>query len=1013
MDPLDPETILAQDDWLRRIARQLVRDPEQAEDLVQEAWLAALRRGRTDDRGWLFGVLRNRTRATNRTEARQRDRALRSPRRADAPAADEVVEDLQLRARVAEELVQVEEPYRTALYLRFVVGVPEREGARSTGVARSTFGDRVHRGLALLRKRLDDAHDGDRRAWAAPLLPLAGTGGPIATVAAWILMSTTTKTVAAIGLSAALLLLAARLAEGTGTARTSAAPADAGDDIAALPEPLAAVEKPVAARSTSSASPTPRTGDPPGASASARLVARVVRGDGAPAAGTLWTLRGRLRSDEEPSGTSVPLELEGELGEDGALEIAFEPPLAQRFRLTLEAPECAPESWSWKSVEPREVLDLGTVELLRAGSIVGRLVDEQGRAIDGGTWSLRARTLTNSVDERRSGGYLGFVAGDGAFVIDRVPPGPARLEFTRDRRAIFDSVTVDVKSGGTHEVEICIEDRPAAQGRVSVTLDDSTGLPKPDVDADRIALIDGQGRRSDATAGLLTWIAAFEDVDGGPFTLVIDDPRFLPWSREGVVGGDAVRAEVRGSASIELRLTGQSSDTEEDPYVEVESLDRHGSKLTKPMPGGSYTLEHVVPGDYRMKITGTAGSTSVDVLGVRPSERRVVEIALGGDIAVTGRAVHPGGAPVVGRNVRLVRPARIHDAPDATIAMNRAPYTDIDHLRIEIDATRTAEDGRFTLVAPDAGRYLVVLGDRDDLRAETAPFDLASDEAREPIELVAPASARLRGTLEAPADLDFTGWVLMAHDPRAGPRAVRAGERCKLRADRSFLFGDLEPGPREIYLASPTNAYLVADDGRPLHGRLLADVTLEGGEDVPLDLTLADPEPAVVTFEIDAPLPDGASVTITLRDGRELGLGGHASGALPRVGPVTVDAATYVDVQVRGEDWAFASEEPVVLAPGARTTVPLRIPLVSGAVRLDGPDGPLRKKYVEVAVEGASGIGASFGRTTDDEGRVELRLAPGRYLVSRPTAKTGGERTWTRLEWRTTAPPKVLRLSSD
>ena len=55
--PFELEAVLRADDWLRRMARSLV-DADASEDLAQDAWVAALSRGR-GDRGWLFGVLRN------------------------------------------------------------------------------------------------------------------------------------------------------------------------------------------------------------------------------------------------------------------------------------------------------------------------------------------------------------------------------------------------------------------------------------------------------------------------------------------------------------------------------------------------------------------------------------------------------------------------------------------------------------------------------------------------------------------------------------------------------------------------------------------------------------------------------------------------------------------------------------------------------------------------------------------------------------------------------------------
>ena len=55
------ERVLAQDDWIRRLARRLVRDPHAADDLAQDAWVAALESGceAAAPRRWLAGVLRN------------------------------------------------------------------------------------------------------------------------------------------------------------------------------------------------------------------------------------------------------------------------------------------------------------------------------------------------------------------------------------------------------------------------------------------------------------------------------------------------------------------------------------------------------------------------------------------------------------------------------------------------------------------------------------------------------------------------------------------------------------------------------------------------------------------------------------------------------------------------------------------------------------------------------------------------------------------------------------------
>ena len=75
--------------WVRRLARGLVSDASAADDLAQEAWVAALSSAPTDEgslRNWMAGVLARLERALRsgrRDPLRRRRRALRHDRFAD------------------------------------------------------------------------------------------------------------------------------------------------------------------------------------------------------------------------------------------------------------------------------------------------------------------------------------------------------------------------------------------------------------------------------------------------------------------------------------------------------------------------------------------------------------------------------------------------------------------------------------------------------------------------------------------------------------------------------------------------------------------------------------------------------------------------------------------------------------------------------------------------------------------------------------------------------------------
>jgi RNA polymerase sigma-70 factor (ECF subfamily) len=203
--------------WLRGVARTLVHDLDDAEDLVQEAWVAAWRSPPPGDRplrAWLRGVVRNLARMKARSERRRQDRERVSEeaRRPDPerPAADPIDAERLLHLLRHE----IEEPFRSTLLLRFGEGLSATEIATREGIPAGTVRWRTKRGLDLLRATLDARSAGDRSAWLSGLLPLAdlpsrGVAAPGATGAAatgsvataWkgVMAMSTAKTMAAVG----------------------------------------------------------------------------------------------------------------------------------------------------------------------------------------------------------------------------------------------------------------------------------------------------------------------------------------------------------------------------------------------------------------------------------------------------------------------------------------------------------------------------------------------------------------------------------------------------------------------------------------------------------------------------------------------------------------------------------------------------------------------------------------------------------------------------------------------
>jgi len=173
--------LLAQVGWVRALARELVpADPFLAEDVVQDTVLAALRRPPDGERslgGWLATVVRNLARQNRRGDARRRARETDVARADAVPSTLDLVEKLSAHRAVVEAVSALEEPYRTAVLLRYFEELSPPEIARAQGIPLATVKTRLARALDRLRERLDRGHGGDGRSWFLALVPLTRNPG--------------------------------------------------------------------------------------------------------------------------------------------------------------------------------------------------------------------------------------------------------------------------------------------------------------------------------------------------------------------------------------------------------------------------------------------------------------------------------------------------------------------------------------------------------------------------------------------------------------------------------------------------------------------------------------------------------------------------------------------------------------------------------------------------------------------------------------------------------------------
>lgn len=175
----DVEWLLAQGAWMRSLARGLLGDSALAEDVVQESYAAALTRGpralgpdRERLRPWLAAVVGNLARRARGREALRSAVEERGARAEATEPADDLVARMELQRALAEAVLALDEPYRSAVLLRHVENLGAREIARRQGCTSEVARQRVARGLERLRRTLD-RRPGGRSAWAAVLTPLS------------------------------------------------------------------------------------------------------------------------------------------------------------------------------------------------------------------------------------------------------------------------------------------------------------------------------------------------------------------------------------------------------------------------------------------------------------------------------------------------------------------------------------------------------------------------------------------------------------------------------------------------------------------------------------------------------------------------------------------------------------------------------------------------------------------------------------------------------------------------
>ena len=436
------ETILAESAWVRSLARSLTRTEADAEDLMQDAWTAAIRRPPDADRPvrpWLATVLRNLARSKQRSAARLRARESEVSRQeAKVPSADELVSIAEQQEQLSALVRQLDPTLWEALLLRYQAGLSGAEIARRLNVPAGTVRWRLKRGLESLKEQLDRRHDGDRSLWMTVLAPMvrlesngvvsvASSGGVAFGGGAWLLAA------AALVLGSATMFVLPSLLNSSetvlGTTPSSpsqavlASVSDPRPEPAPAPESRALVpsENETVANLASEPTPSPLT----------TLSLRVVDPNGNALAGVSAELKGGLGAwsalrESLEAGNPIPLQsaledLRATSNASGLVEFSsrllLEPAV---LVLRLHGPHNGFKERQIDAV-PGASIDLGDIVLEPMALVSGRLFDLSGVPVRG---ELRLLAAEGEEEVLRHW----FTSDDGEFELRFNYAGPVRLK---------------------------------------------------------------------------------------------------------------------------------------------------------------------------------------------------------------------------------------------------------------------------------------------------------------------------------------------------------------------------------------------------------------------------------------------------------------------------------------------------------------------------------------------------------------------------------------------------------
>lgn len=496
------DELLAHTEWLTRLARALVGDAA-AGDVVQDTYEVALARPPKQPgplRPWLGGVARNVAKMATRGRARRERREEQTvSMHGEVPSPEELVARVEMQQRVGRLVLELPEPLRSTLLLRFFEGMTAAEIARAQGIPAATVRSRVKDALDRIRATLDAEHGSDRRAWAVMLAPLpAAMPKGTAALAGGLLVKTSVKVLLVV-VAAAVIVVETRLVGLWGGDKPTEPAATAKATDPAKPQPAPTPSAPSAA--TVRELPMIHDDDPKG---TLRLEGQVIDENDAPVA------RAIVAIDANP-----PLTVETET--DGAF--VFEGLIRRDYRIEATAGERYAGPARLRLGDKPEPV---TLRMRKGGTVEITITERQGGApVKGAEIELRA-TLTWKGTTNADGiaTLRGVGAGWSPLAVRAKGFAPAAMMLhTSGNADTTERVALSLAGGAAISGRIVDEARKPIAGARVVATNASEPLPVVDPRRDGVAAAaDGSFSIPVVSAG--TWRITATAGDHAPTTSV-------------------------------------------------------------------------------------------------------------------------------------------------------------------------------------------------------------------------------------------------------------------------------------------------------------------------------------------------------------------------------------------------------------------------------------------------------------------------------------------------------------